>query len=222
MSGGLDSATTLYLAKAKGYKITCLIFDYGQRHKREINSALKLARRAGCVFHKIKLVLPSQGCSLLEKKIRVPKPGFDGKSSKRGNIPSTYVPARNLIFLSIATSFAESQQAGCIFIGANAIDFSGYPDCRPEFYRILNQLIKAGTKAGVEGASIKVLTPLIKKSKREIIRLGIKLNVPYELTWSCYKGGKRPCGVCESCFLRKKGFEEAGLIDPLEQKYARR
>lgn len=222
LSGGLDSATTLYFAKAKGYKITCLIFDYGQRHKREINSALKLARGAGCDFRIIKLVLPKRGSSLLDKKIRIPKPGFGANPLRRNNIPSTYVPARNLIFLSIATSFAESIEAGCIFIGANAIDFSGYPDCRPQFYRILNQLIKAGTKAGVEGRPIKILTPLIRKSKKEIIRLGRKLNVPYELTWSCYKGGKRPCRVCESCFLRKKGFDESGLIDPLEQKYAKR
>ncbi|MEW6009004.1 MAG: 7-cyano-7-deazaguanine synthase QueC [Candidatus Omnitrophota bacterium] len=208
LSGGLDSATTLYLAKAEGYRITCLIFDYGQRHKREINSALKLARCAGCDFNIIKLGLPKGSSSLLDRKIKIPRSAF-------GGIPSTYVPARNLIFLSIATSFAESIKADNIFIGANAIDFSGYPDCRPKFYRILNQLIKTGTKAGVEGRPIKILTPLIKKSKKEIIRLGRKLNVPYELTWSCYKGGKRPCGVCESCFLRKKGFNEAGLKDSL-------
>ncbi len=210
LSGGLDSATTLFLAKSKGYRISALIFDYGQRHKREINSAKALAKAAGCSYQIIKLFLPAIGSSLLNKEINIPK----ARKDRRG-IPSTYVPARNLIFLSIAVSFAESMGIDAIFIGANAIDFSGYPDCRPQFYSQLRRLIKVGTKSGVEGQRLKIVTPLIKKTKKEIIELGTKLGVPYELTWSCYRGLKIPCARCESCLLRKNGFKQAKLDDPL-------
>ncbi|HDM08626.1 MAG TPA: 7-cyano-7-deazaguanine synthase, partial [Candidatus Omnitrophica bacterium] len=129
--------------------------------------------------------------------------------------PSTYVPARNIIFLSYALSYAESISASEIFIGANAVDYSGYPDCRPQFIRAFQKMALVGTKAGVEGKGIKISAPLIKMKKSEIIKLGAKLGVPYEYTWSCYRGGKIPCGRCDSCILRKKGFKEAGLEDPL-------
>lgn len=133
-------------------------------------------------------------------------------------IPNTYVPARNIIFLSFALSFAEAIQAEAIFIGANDVDFSGYPDCRPEFYTAFRKMACIGTKTGVGAKPVKVITPLIKKSKAEIIRLGNKLAVPYELTWSCYKGAKKPCGRCDSCYYRAKGFREAGIKDPALNK----
>jgi 7-cyano-7-deazaguanine synthase len=208
LSGGLDSATTLFLAKEKKYDVTCLIFDYGQKHRREIISAKLIAKKAKCDFKLIKLKMPAIASSLLDKKIKIPEAHFSGR------IPSTYVPARNLIFLSIAASFAESIGVDSIFIGANAIDFSGYPDCRAQFFTSLNKTIQVGTRAGVEGKGIKILTPLIKKSKKQIVKLGLKLGVPFELTWSCYKGAKIPCGICESCVLRQKGFIENYLIDP--------
>jgi len=196
-SGGLDSTTTLYLAKQQGYKCCALIFDYGQRHIRELRSAVAVAKRAHVPYQSIKIKLPWKGSSLLDKSKKLPV-----KLSR--NIPSTYVPARNTIFLSFALSYAEAIGAKAIFIGANAVDFSGYPDCRPAFYRAFQQVIRRGTKA----KQIKVLTPLIKMSKAEIVKLGIKLGVPHAITWSCYKGGAKPCGVCDSCRLREKGFRE--------------
>ena len=207
LSGGLDSATTLYFAKAKGYNCECLIFDYGQRHRREIESAKKIARTAGADYRIIKIGLPWKGSALLDRKLAVPKGG-----ARAGNgIPSTYVPARNTIFLSFAVSYAEAIGAKAIFIGANAVDFSGYPDCRPGYYKVYNELIARGTKAG---AAIKIHTPLIGMTKSEIIKIGNKLGVPYEYTWSCYAGGARPCLKCDSCVIRTKGFKEAGIKDP--------
>jgi len=199
LSGGIDSTTTLYYAKSKGYKCKALIFDYGQRHKREIMSAIAVAKRAKVPYQVIRINLPWKGSSLLDKRSKVPVHQIIGKK-----IPSTYVPGRNTIFLSFAISFAESIGADAIFIGANAIDFSGYPDCRPEYYKAFRKLIQKGTKA----KRIKIMTPLIKMTKSQIIRLGLKLGAPLFLTWSCYKGGKRPCGVCDSCRLREKGFRE--------------
>ncbi|MFH1655821.1 MAG: 7-cyano-7-deazaguanine synthase QueC [Candidatus Omnitrophota bacterium] len=209
LSGGLDSSTTLFLAKKKGYIVNCLIFDYGQRHKREIRSAKEIAKAAECKFEVIKIRFPWKGSSLLDKSKKVPE-----RKNLQG-IPSTYVPARNLIFLSFALSFAESQNCAAIFIGANQIDYSGYPDCRIGFYKALKTVIKKGTKTGVQGKPIKILTPIIKKTKSEIIKLGLRLSVPYNLTWSCYKGMKKPCGKCDSCLLRAKGFRKAGVNDPL-------
>jgi 7-cyano-7-deazaguanine synthase len=212
LSGGIDSSTTLFLAKRRGYKVTCLIFDYGQRHRREIHSAIKIAKATGSKFKVIKIKLPWKGSSLLDRTKVLPK----RKSIKRlKGIPSTYVPARNLIFLSFALSFAESQRSEAIFIGANQIDYSGYPDCRAEFYKALKSVVKKGTKSGVEGRPIRILAPLINRTKTQIIRLGIRLGLPYKLTWSCYRGGKRPCGKCDSCLLRAKGFETVGIKDPL-------
>ena len=216
LSGGLDSATTLYFAKAKGFQCYCLIFDYGQRHKKEIASAKKIAQRAGCAWQIIKLSLPWKGSSLLDKKLKIPEFSNSTNSINSSNsIPSTYVPARNIIFLSFALSCAEAIKASSIFIGANAIDYSGYPDCRPEFYRAFIRAVNLGTKAGVEGRGFSILTPLIKMTKAGIIKLGTRLKVPYELTWSCYQGGRKPCGKCDSCNFRARGFQEAGYRDPL-------
>jgi len=214
LSGGLDSTTTLYLAQHKGYRCYCLIFDYGQRHKREIQSAVKIAKLSNCEYKIIKFSLPwAMKSSLISKKIPIPDRDITEKSN--ATIPSTYVPARNTIFLSFAASYAESINAGTIFIGANAVDFSGYPDCRPTYFSAFNRLIKVGTKRGAEGKRIKAVAPLLNKSKAEIVALAYKLGVPLELTWSCYEGGKKPCRRCDSCKLREKGFKEAKMRDPL-------
>lgn len=207
LSGGIDSTTTLYFAKKQGYKCYALIFDYGQRHKREVRSAVAVAKCAKVTYRIIKIALPWGGSSLLDKKMKIPV-GRSLKEITQG-IPSTYVPARNTIFLSFALSYAEAIGAEVIFIGANVIDFSGYPDCRPSFYHAFQKVIKEGTKK----KKIKVLTPLINMTKAQIIRLGMKLKAPLELTWSCYQGGRRPCGVCDSCRLREKGFSQLGIRD---------
>ncbi|OGX32763.1 MAG: 7-cyano-7-deazaguanine synthase QueC [Omnitrophica WOR_2 bacterium RIFCSPLOWO2_02_FULL_50_19] len=213
LSGGLDSATTLYYAGSKGYDCRCLIFDYGQRHRKEIESAKKIARSRGAAYEVMKFGLPWKGSALLDGKI--PLPGKGALRKKGKGIPPTYVPARNTIFLSFAVSYAETIGASAVFIGANAVDFSGYPDCRPEYYRVFDKLVKRGTKAGAGKKKIRIFTPLIYKTKAEIIKLGTKLGVPYEYTWSCYAGGKRPCLKCDSCVFRGKGFKEAGVRDPL-------
>ena|SRR3989338_698064 len=216
LSGGLDSATTLYYARAQGCRCFCLVFDYGQRHKKEIESAKRIAQRANCKWQVVKIILPWKGSSLLDRRISVPRPALPaGRQVSR--IPSTYVPGRNIIFLSFALSYAEAIKAEAVYIGANAIDYSGYPDCRPEFYQAFIQAARLGTKAGVEGRPIKILTPLLTKTKARIIKLGMSLAVPYELTWSCYKGSRLPCQKCDSCRFRAKGFREAGLSDPIIQ-----
>lgn len=212
LSGGLDSTTTLYLAKRKGFKCYCLIFDYGQRHRKEINCARLIAKRLNCPYKIIKIKLPWKGSALLERDKKIPK-YYEQKDKKE--IPSTYVPARNIIFLSFAVSYAEAINAEAIFIGAHIQDYSGYPDCRAEFYRAFDRVIVKGTKAGTQQKRIKIFTPLINKTKAEIVRLAVQLNVPLEFTWSCYQGKEKPCGRCDSCYYRAKGFEEAGVKDPL-------
>jgi len=197
LSGGLDSSTVLYLAKRQGFQCLALIFDYGQRHRRELRSAVAVAKRAKIRYQILKINMPWRGSSLLDLKAKIPvKRKFVG-------IPSTYVPARNTIFLSFALSCAEAIGAKAIFIGANAIDFSGYPDCRPEFFKAFQKVIETGTKA----KKIKIEAPLLYLSKAQIVKLARKLKVPLDLTWSCYKGGKKPCGVCDACRLREKGME---------------
>ena len=211
LSGGLDSATTIYYAISKGFSVHALIFDYGQRHGKEIKCAVAVAKAARCPYEIVKISLPWKGSALLDKRIKVPHHRrLDAK-----DIPVTYVPARNIIFLSFAASYAEAIGAQKIFIGANAIDYSGYPDCRPDFFAAYAKVLEKGLKTGVQGHKIKVETPLVRMTKSQIIRLGVKLKVPYYLTWSCYTGGKKSCGVCDSCRLRANGFKEAGVSDPL-------
>lgn len=209
LSGGLDSATTLYYAGSKGYECHCLIFDYGQRHRREIRSAIAVARRARCPYWLVKIAMPWKGSSLLDRTISLPK----NKSLSRLGIPSTYVPARNIIFLSFAASYAETIGARDIFIGANAVDYSGYPDCRPDFIKSYQAMLAKGLKTGVEKKALRLNTPLIRMTKAEIVKLAVRLKTPLELTWSCYSGGNKPCGTCDSCRFRAKGFEEAGYED---------
>jgi 7-cyano-7-deazaguanine synthase len=207
LSGGLDSAVGLYFAASKGFDCHCLVFDYGQRHRREIESAKKLAKVRKFPYRVLTVDFPWKGSSLLDKSMPVTK-------VSKGGIPDTYVPSRNIIFLSFALSYAEAIGARDIFIGAHSQDYSGYPDCRPEFYRSFAGVSATGTKAGVEGRPIKIQIPLLRKNKAQIIRMGTKLGVPFGLTWSCYNGGKIPCGACESCRFRAKGFKEAGIKDP--------
>jgi 7-cyano-7-deazaguanine synthase len=211
LSGGLDSATTLYYAQDQGYQCQCLLFDYGQRHNKELGQAKRIAEKARCQYYVLKIQMPWQGSALLDRSLNLPQ----GRKNISKEIPATYVPSRNIIFLSFAASFAEAVGAKAVFIGANAVDYSGYPDCRPEFYEAYQKALDTGTKTGVEHHKIRIYTPLIRKTKSQIIRLGKKLDVPYELTWSCYAGGKRPCGKCDSCILRAKGFKEAGIVDPV-------
>lgn len=210
LSGGLDSTTILYAAKRKKFHPCCLIFDYGQRHKKEIRQAKKVAEFARADYKIVNFQLPWKGSSLLDKSLKLPA----RKKINTKEIPSTYVPGRNIIFLSFAVSFAEAIGAKAVFIGANAIDFSGYPDCRREFFNAYQKMMAKGLKTGVQGKNIKIYVPLINKTKEQIIKMGMKLKVPYDLTWSCYAGNQRPCGKCDSCSLRAKGFVEAGFIDP--------
>lgn len=210
LSGGLDSATTLYYALDKGYQVQALIFDYGQRHRKEVRAAQAVARAAGVGFKVVKIAFPWKGSALTDARQVIPR----RKTIAVNEIPSTYVPARNIIFVSYAASFAEAVGARSIFIGANAIDYSGYPDCRPEFFKAFQHTLDLGLKAGVEKRRIRIETPLVSLTKTEIIRLGMRLKVPYEKTWSCYNGRGKVCGTCDSCQLRAKGFAEAGLVDP--------
>jgi len=207
-SGGLDSTTVLYLARSQGYHLYCLIFAYGQRHRKEIRAAQKIARLNKLPYKIVKINLPWTKSSLIAGKKKIPS-----FSVRRKNIPSTYVPGRNTIFLSYALSLAESIGAKKIFIGANSIDFSGYPDCRPAYYYAWQKVLKA------LDTRIKIVAPLLKMSKARIIQLGSKLGVPYHLTWSCYRGGKNPCGLCDSCHWRQQGFQEAGRSDPLKYQH---
>lgn len=210
-SGGLDSTTCLYWALAHGYECEALTVSYGQRHDREVLAAQMIARNLGIKHHMITLNLPWLSCcSLVDKSQALPDVALE--DIPKEGIPSTYVPGRNLMFLSIAGSLLDAIHADTIIAGPNAIDFSGYPDCTPAFFKAAADALNRGTKMGVtEG--IEVLAPLMRMSKTDIVRLAAKLKVPFELTWSCYAGGKKPCGYCDSCKLRAKGFAEAGVHD---------
>lgn len=215
LSGGMDSATCLALVAREGKPVYALTLDYGQRHAREVRAARALARRYRVRRHEV-LSLPLAG--LLRSSLTDRDRAIPSRAAGRGRIPSTYVPARNTIFLAVALGFAESHGADTIVIGANAIDYSGYPDCRPAFLRAFERLARVATKAGVEGTiRWRVRAPLVSKSKAEIVRWGEQLGVPWSLTWSCYSGGSAPCGRCDSCRLRARGFADAGVRDPLER-----
>lgn len=216
LSGGLDSATTLAEARAQGFACYALTVDYGQRHRRELEAAARVAQALGAREHAIVAVdLRRFGGSALTAAIDVPK-GRDPRAMT--DIPVTYVPARNTVFLALALAWAETLGAEDLFIGVNVLDYSGYPDCRPEYIAAFERLANLATKAGVEGRSrFRVHTPLIRLGKAEIVRRALELGVDPALTWSCYdpQPDGRPCGGCDACILRRKGFAEAGVPDPL-------
>ncbi len=212
VSGGLDSATVLAMAKTEGFDCYALAFDYGQRHRAELTAARRVADISGAIEYK---VIPLDmtaigGSALTDDSIAVPD------HSDAPGIPVTYVPARNTVFLSIALGWAEVLGANAIFIGVNAVDYSGYPDCRPDFIKAFESMANLATKAGVEGPGLQIRTPLIDLSKSDIIRKGMALGVDYAQTVSCYSADSegRACGRCDSCFLRKQGFDSAGIADP--------
>ncbi len=214
LSGGLDSSTVLYQAKADGYECYALSFDYQQRHRRELNSAEAIARCAGVKeYQVVNFDLRQWGGSALTDDIDLPENRSLDEMSE--NIPITYVPARNTIFLSFGLSYAEATGAERVYVGVNALDYSGYPDCRPDYIQAMQQVFNLGTKQGREGQAIEIVTPLINLKKTAIIELGNQLGVPWEKTWSCYAGGDAACGACDSCLLRLAAFAELGLQDPL-------
>jgi len=212
LSGGLDSATALAVAVTEGYRCHALSFRYGQRHAAELQAAARVAESVGAADHRVlELPLGELGRSALtDRAIAVPE-GASGSA-----IPVTYVPARNTIFLAFALAYAEVTHAEAIYIGVNAVDYSGYPDCRPEYLEAFRRMAALATKAGVEGKGPQIVAPLINLSKADIIRTGVRLGIDYALTVSCYNAGAegRACGRCDSCRLRRKGFEEAGVADP--------
>ncbi|HEU5425075.1 MAG TPA: 7-cyano-7-deazaguanine synthase QueC [Nitrolancea sp.] len=209
LSGGLDSTTAAWLARASNYDLRALSFDYGQRHRRELEAAARVAERLGARQQVARLNLGDWGGSSLLGAGDIP-------SQPAGGIPSTWVPARNLIFLSIAAGYAEVVGASAIYIGVSQVDYSGYPDCRAPFLDAFQRTADLASKQFVEqGISIPVVAPFLHLSKAGIVRLGLTLGVDYALTWSCYQGGERPCGVCDSCRLRAAAFAELGLPDPL-------
>ncbi len=209
LSGGLDSTTALYWAKHRGFRVVALSARYGQRHVRELSSARAVARAAGVRLHEVELDLPwLSGSSALTDRSRARPDGAVARIGK-GPVPPTYVPGRNTIFLSLAASLSDAIGAESVVIGANVLDYSGYPDCRPDYLRAFERAARLGTRA----RRLRVLAPLLKLDKKGIVRLAKRLGAPLELTWSCYAGGGRPCGRCDSCKLRAKGFAQAGLSD---------
>jgi len=215
LSGGLDSTVCLALAArdAAGAPLVALTFDYGQRHRLEIERARLIAVRYGAEWLCVRLDASQWGGSALtDSSIAVPVGGVD-----ESVIPVTYVPARNLIFLSVAMGVAEARDADAVYLGVNALDYSGYPDCRPEFIDSFRRTASLALKRGVEGRPVDIRTPLIDLGKADIVRLGLEVGAPLELTWSCYLGGDSPCGECDACRLRAKGFAEAGVGDPARQ-----
>ncbi len=211
VSGGLDSATTLAIARDSGFESYALSFDYGQRHASELSASVKVAESLGAAEHRVVRLDLGQfgGSALTDKAIDVPTEESEG-------IPITYVPARNTVFLALGLAWAEVLEATDLFIGVNAVDYSGYPDCRPEFIRSFEETANLATRAGVEGQRLNIHTPLIDLTKADIIRRGVDLGVDYALTVSCYQADEqgRACGVCDSCRIRKDGFDAAGIKDP--------
>lgn len=214
LSGGLDSTVTAHIAKDKKYVIYALTFRYGQRHKKELKCAMDIAKTVDSKDHIIFDLDLSKfgGSALVNNKIEIEEHKLENIGKK---IPSTYVPARNTIFLSIGLAYAEVIKANAIFIGVTSTDYSGYPDCRPEFIESFQKTANLATKRSIEGKTIKIKTPLLYMSKSEIIKKGLDLDVPFEKTWSCYKGEEKACGKCDSCKLRVNGFKKAGYEDPL-------
>ncbi|NLX48079.1 MAG: 7-cyano-7-deazaguanine synthase QueC [Euryarchaeota archaeon] len=212
LSGGLDSTVTLAYALHQGYEVTALTINYGQKHKRELDAARAVTAHYNVPHIILDFPLTSLHSALTDEKIPIP----DRRPEDIGyDIPETYVPARNIMFLSIAAGLAESEDASAVFIGANSIDYSGYPDCRPEFFQAFEAMLEVGTKRGVQGYPVSIEHPILKYTKAEIVKLGIRMEAPLHLTWSCYRGGEKACGHCDSCVLRLKGFKEAGEKDPV-------
>ena len=219
LSGGIDSCVSAYIGKKLGYELYALSFNYNQRHKKEIDSAKKIALALGVKNHIVfNLDLDKFGKSSLTDLTLIPEKNYNISDIGK-KIPSTYVPARNTIFLAIALSYAEATGADAVFIGATATDYSGYPDCRPEFIDAFQKLSNIATKKGLENKPIKIIAPLLALTKSQIIKKGLKLKVPLDKTWSCYMGCKKACGRCDSCLLRLKGFKELGASDPIKYKY---
>ena len=212
LSGGLDSATCAAQAIADGYEVIALSFDYGQCHDRELESAIAIVEELGISSHQIISVNLAQwgGSSLTDKTMSIPT---DGVALQSQEIPSTYVPGRNTVFIAIALSLAEAQQATAIYLGINAVDYSGYPDCRPEYLSAFQHLATLSSKAGLEGNAPELIAPLVYDSKVDIVRRALRLGVPIAKTWSCYQGGERPCGVCDSCRIRDAALIQAGRAD---------
>ena len=212
LSGGMDSATCLALASRDAPPVHGLTFVYGQRHAREAASARQLARRYAVVEHR---TVPLPLGALVASALTTPGAPLRHGSRRRPGVPATYVPARNTILLGVALGYAESHRLGRIYFGANAVDYSGYPDCRPAFVSAFNALARRAIRSRREGGlPVRVVAPLLRLSKAEIVRLGDRLGVPWELTWSCYAGGEEPCGRCDACRLRARGFRAAGRSDP--------
>lgn len=213
LSGGLDSTTALYLAKSQGFdELYALTFEYGQKHDKELKSAIAVGKALGVKEHKIVNLLLNQwqGCSLTDADVEI----TDGNVS-RSDIPATYVPARNMVFLSVAASYADALGICDIFIGVSEVDYSGYVDCREEFIRAMENAINLGTVLGAEKKQrITLHAPFMHITKADEVRLGVQLGVDFGLTWTCYRGDEKPCGTCDSCLLRAKAFAEAGVSDP--------
>lgn len=221
LSGGLDSTTSAAQAAADGYELYALSFDYGQRHARELDAARAVAAALRVARHEI-LALPLAalgGSALTDSRIAVP----DGPASTAAiglAIPVTYVPGRNTVFLAVALAYAEVVGADAIYLGVNALDYSGYPDCRPEYLAAMQEVARLATKQGVDGHAPRLVAPLVRMTKKQIVEAAVRLAAPIENTWSCYRGGEQACGRCESCRLRRRGFADAGFQDPQEYEAA--
>ena len=214
LSGGLDSSTSMAIAIDEGYQVHALTIDYGQRHARELEAAAAVAAHYGVDHKVVRMDLSAFGGSALtDDSMDVPSDTPEAEIGK--DIPPTYVPARNTVFISMALAWAEALDADAIFIGANAVDYSGYPDCRPEYLDAMQRVVDLGTKRGVEGRPIAIIAPILSDTKSDIVTRATELGAPLDLTWTCYHGGALACGRCESCLLRLRGFAQAGAVDPL-------